>query len=75
MGPNSKVLLDEMVIPDTNAAAWPAGQDLQMMMMFGAVERTEGEWRALMNRAGLKIIDIKTYADVERSSIIFAERM
>lgn len=74
MGPESVILIDEMVIPNTGAAIWPSGQDLQMMMMFGAVERTEDEWRALVDRAGLKVTKIDTYAQVERTSIIFAQK-
>lgn len=45
-----------------------------MMMMFGAIERTEDEWKALVQRAGLEVTEIKTYAPVERTSIIFAQK-
>lgn len=44
-----------------------------MMMTFGARERTLDDWTELLGRAGLEIVDIKTYAPVMRTSIIFAQ--
>nr|ACM42411.1 putative flavin-dependent halogenase/O-methyltransferase bifunctional protein [Floropilus chiversii] len=69
---DSQVLIDEIVVPDTGADAWVAGQDINMMLLFGGRERMADEWAALLDRAGLKIVDIKTYVPVRRSSIIFA---
>ncbi|KAK2596543.1 hypothetical protein N8I77_013429 [Diaporthe amygdali] len=74
LGPNSQVLIDEMAVPNTKAHIWPSVQDLLMMMTFGARERTLDDWAVLLGRAGLKIVDIKPYAPVMRTSIIFAER-
>jgi hypothetical protein len=73
MAPDSQILIDEMVVPNTGAHGWPAGQDLQMMMMFGAMERTVDQWNELLNQAGLRAVEIKTYAPVLRTSIIFAQ--
>lgn len=73
LGPNSQILIDEMVVPNTKAHIWPSVQDLLMMMTFGARERTLDDWTELLGRAGLKIVDIKTYAPVMRTSIIFAQ--
>lgn len=73
LGPDSQILIDEMVVPNTKAHIWPSVQDLLMMMTFGARERTLDDWAELLGRAGLKIVDIKTYAPVMRTSIIFAQ--
>lgn len=73
MAPDTQVLLDEMVIPNTGSHIWPAGQDLQMMSMFGSMERTVDQWHALLDRAGLKVVDFKLYAPVMRTTIIIAE--
>ncbi|KAK5991367.1 Flavin-dependent halogenase aclH [Cladobotryum mycophilum] len=73
MTPDSFILIDEIAVPTTNAHIWPAVQDLLMMKTFGARERTVDEWTALLDQAGLKIADIKTYALVMRASIIFAQ--
>lgn len=73
MAPDSRVLLDEMVLPNTGCTIWPAGQDLQMMSMFGSMERSVDQWYELVDRAGLKIVDINTYSPVMRTSIICAQ--
>ncbi|KAK7700141.1 hypothetical protein SLS64_011160 [Diaporthe eres] len=73
LGPDSQILIDEMAVPNTEAHIWPSVQDLLMMMAFGARERTLDDWTELLGRAGLKIVDIKTYAPVMRTSIIFAQ--
>lgn len=73
MAPDSKVLIDEMVLPNKGAHIWPAGQDLQMMSMFGSMERTVDQWHALVDRAGFKIVDMKLYAPVMQTTVITAE--
>ncbi|KAH6624379.1 putative flavin-dependent halogenase/O-methyltransferase bifunctional protein [Chaetomium sp. MPI-SDFR-AT-0129] len=75
LGPDSLVLIDELVVPDTGADAWVTGQDLNMMLVFKGAERTKGQWNTLLGRAGLEMVDIKTYAPVRRSSIIFDSTM
>ncbi|EMC93342.1 hypothetical protein BAUCODRAFT_57291, partial [Baudoinia panamericana UAMH 10762] len=54
----SKVLLLETVLPekvqDTNPRA--AAMDINMMLLFGALERTERQWRDLLEGAGLKFV-------------------
>lgn len=73
MAPDSRILIDEIAMPSSGAHVWPATQDLLMMMVFGARERTVDEWTSLLDKAGLKIAEIRTYASVMRSSIIFAQ--
>lgn len=48
---------------------------MMVMMTFGAMDRNEAQWIALLDRAGSKTAEIKkkTYAPVERTSIIFAK--
>lgn len=69
---DSRVLIDETVVPDQGADLWVAGQDLNMMLLLGAMERRKDDWIALLDRAGLKIVDIKTYGPVTKNSIIVA---
>jgi hypothetical protein len=61
-----------VVLPDTGANLYPIGLDLQMLAMFGAKVRTLDQWLALLDRAGLKAVDVKTYTPVMRFSIIYA---
>ncbi|MGI4814608.1 MAG: methyltransferase, partial [Janthinobacterium lividum] len=68
----SRVLVNELVIPSTEAA-WSATSMDWLMMALGAVkERTETEWRALIEGAGLKVTGIWT-VEQGTESLIEAE--
>ncbi|KAJ5131069.1 O-methyltransferase family 2 [Penicillium bovifimosum] len=54
----SKVLINENVIPDTNAYWETTSLDLIMMADFASTERTEAHWHRLVESAGLKITKI-----------------
>jgi hypothetical protein len=73
MGPNSKILIDEMVLPNEGVHWWSACLDLHMYCMLGAMERNEDQWKSLLDKAGLRLVEIKTYSPVMRHSIIVAE--
>ncbi|KAH6851189.1 O-methyltransferase-domain-containing protein [Chaetomium sp. MPI-CAGE-AT-0009] len=68
---DSRLLIDETVVPDVGADAWVAGLDLNMMLL-GGMERREDEWAALLDRAGLRMVETKTYSQVTKGSIIVA---
>ncbi|KAK5989787.1 Flavin-dependent halogenase aclH [Cladobotryum mycophilum] len=72
MSADSRVLIDEVVIPDQGAHVWPAGLDLQMYTLFGTAERTASQWDALLEKAGLRPVSVKKYAPVMGTSVIFA---
>ncbi|CAI7573252.1 unnamed protein product [Penicillium palitans] len=55
----SKLLVNENVIPDTGAYWETTSLDL-IMMEIGSGERTERQWHALLESAGLKIVKIWT---------------
>ncbi|KAL2812683.1 S-adenosyl-L-methionine-dependent methyltransferase [Aspergillus cavernicola] len=55
----SKLLVNENVIPDTGAY-WEATSLDFIMMEIGSAERTERQWHALLELAGLKITKIWT---------------
>ncbi|KAL3260276.1 hypothetical protein ABHI18_004719 [Aspergillus niger] len=57
---HSKLLLNENVIPSTNAYWETTSLDIIMMADFASTERTEKQWRALVESAGLKITSIWT---------------
>ena len=72
MNQDSVILIDDMILPN-QGANWHATQlDLTMMASLGAMERTEKQWYALMDSAGLKIKSICTYTAELRDSIIVA---
>lgn len=70
MGKDSLILIDEMVLPDSNVP-WQATQlDLTMMIALASVERTKEQWYQLLDSAGLKIVKINTYTISLQDSII-----
>ncbi|KAL8770158.1 MAG: hypothetical protein Q9209_004000 [Squamulea sp. 1 TL-2023] len=72
MGPDSKILIDEMVLPNTGVHWWSACLDLHMYAMLGAMERNVDQWTSLLDRCGLKIVETRTYMPVMRNSVIVA---
>lgn len=52
MQPHSRILIADMVLPDTNAPRDMALQDLNMMS-FGGMERSQAKWKELIESAGL----------------------
>jgi demethylsterigmatocystin 6-O-methyltransferase len=71
MGPESRVVIDEVVLPDVGVPWQAAYMDLTMMASLGGIERTKAEYEKLLGAAGLKIVDIKKY-DPKMQSIIVA---
>jgi O-methyltransferase/methyltransferase family protein len=55
MSKNSKVLLVDMVVPDTNVNCFSKLLDLNMLVMTGGRERTKAEFCALLDAAGYKL--------------------
>jgi hypothetical protein len=58
MAENGRVLLVEMVIPAGNAPSPGKFLDLMMLLYFHSRERTESEYRDLLQQAGLKLIKV-----------------
>ena len=55
MGPKSRILIEEMVLPDMGVDWTVTHADLTMMASLAARERTQGQWESLLDTAGLKI--------------------
>lgn len=61
MSEESVLVIDEMVFPDSKVS-WQAAQfDLTMMCAHASMERTQTQWKALLESVGLKIRDIYIY--------------
>jgi len=60
----------EFVVSDTKAQRFATEIDLMMMLTLGGAERTEKQWRALIDDVGLKIKEIFTYSKDTTDSII-----
>lgn len=70
----SRILLDEVVLPDANAPWQAAMADISMGVLFGAKERTRSQWDALVARSGLKLTGMRTYSVSACHSIIVLEK-
>lgn len=68
----SKLLLDEMVLPDTHVPPKGAFLDLTMMAIETGSERTSSQWHDLLKSAGLRIEKIWS-TDFGLESVIEAE--
>ncbi|KAF2236503.1 S-adenosyl-L-methionine-dependent methyltransferase [Viridothelium virens] len=51
----SRILIDEQVLPDQSVDRIAAGMDLTMMACFGSKERTESQWKNMLDDVGLLI--------------------
>ena len=55
LSPAGKLLLVEMVVPSDNAPDMAQAMDLNMLAILGGRERTEEEYRTLLDGAGFKL--------------------
>jgi hypothetical protein len=71
----SRILLNEFVIPETNARDIETGLDILMMAAHGAQERREKEWKELVEQVeGLRIKKI-WLVEGQGESIVEIERV
>ncbi|KAL4917423.1 S-adenosyl-L-methionine-dependent methyltransferase [Aspergillus aurantiobrunneus] len=70
LGSESRILIDEVVIPATGVPWQAAFMDLLMMDSLGGIERTRAEWEQLLDQAGLKIIESYQYDGKEQAILV-----
>ena len=71
---DSRILLDEVVLPDENTPWQASMQDISMKILFAGRERTRSEWSGLIERSGLNLVDIRTYDVSSCASVIVLEK-
>ncbi|KAI1133130.1 S-adenosyl-L-methionine-dependent methyltransferase [Nemania abortiva] len=72
MTEDSRILIDEMVLPE-RSAPWRATQlDLAMSSCFAAMERSRADWDSLLGKAGLAIVNVWKYTEQLDDCIIVA---
>jgi demethylsterigmatocystin 6-O-methyltransferase len=72
MAPESRIMIDEVFLPDSKVPWQCAFMDLTMTSSLGGCERSKEEWTSLLDRAGLRIVGVHTYDGVRMNSIITA---
>ncbi len=65
----SKLLVNEIIIPEVGASEFIVMCDLVMMALGGGMERTASHWTNLLASAGLRIEKIWTLNDRTESVI------
>lgn len=55
MSPGSSLLIDDWVLPDVGAPLAGASEDMLMLLFLSGMERSESQWKAVLNSAGLEI--------------------
>lgn len=68
----SRLLIDELVLPDSDIPPKGAFFDLSMMALQTGAERTSRQWHDLLKSAGLRVVRIWS-SDYGLESVIEAE--
>lgn len=61
MSVHSTILVDDRIVPETDAYANVTSLDLDMMCSLGALERTQAQWETLFAAEGLKLEEVFMY--------------
>ena len=72
MSADSALLIDELVLPNSSVALHVAELDIGMMASLAGKERSEGEWRALLEEAGLAVKVVVIYGKQLGHGVIVA---
>ncbi len=59
----SKILINDMVIPDKDCAPWQGWLDVAVMIAASAKERTLKQWQELLGSVGLRIVEVFPLGD------------
>lgn len=70
MSADSRILIDEVVLPDTGAHWQATMADITMMINLGGKERTGRQWKSVADSAGLRVEEIHTYVSSSYMSIV-----
>lgn len=69
MAPDSKLLINEFPVADRDANLTTVAYDIVMMANIGGLERTIGQWKELLDKAGLEFVKLWP---TDRDSVIEA---
>jgi demethylsterigmatocystin 6-O-methyltransferase len=72
MGPDSLILIDDVVLPETKVPWQVSMMVMSMMAALGGLERSKEDWEILLDKAGLKIAHIVRYDEFKFHSIVAA---
>ena len=68
----SKLLIFEFILPDVGAPLFPSLLDINMMALLSGMERTEMQWRTLLNSVNLEVLKFWKVKDPNVEGLIEA---
>lgn len=68
----SKLVIHDMILPEIGVSLFQAELDIAMMAFDCGAERTRSQWRALLEKAGLHIVEFWESPDDSGDGIIEA---
>ncbi|TQV91602.1 sterigmatocystin 8-O-methyltransferase [Cordyceps javanica] len=68
----SKILLHEMIVPEEGASTFHAMLDMTMMAFNAGMERTEKQWRELLDKAGFEVVKVWAPLQADADGIVEA---
>ncbi|KAJ6102110.1 hypothetical protein N7486_004537, partial [Penicillium sp. IBT 16267x] len=74
MDTDSILLISETMLPESGALLSSVLSDMQMMGSFASLERTEAQWRALLEQAGLELVQTWLPDECDGSAESLAEQ-
>ena len=63
MNPESILLINETVMPESNVPLYSALADFAMMAGVSSMERTQAQYKALLEEAGFAVVGVWTPRD------------
>ena len=69
----SKLLINDLILPDKGAHPYLAMMDITMMCLLNARERTQRQWRELLESEGFRVVRFHVHADPTVGGIVEAE--
>ena len=72
MGEGSRLLVDDVVLPDEGVSRQAAQLDFIMMASIAGKKRTREQWLGILGEAGYKVLDIRPYTFPLQDSLILA---
>jgi demethylsterigmatocystin 6-O-methyltransferase len=69
MGPESVILIDDIIIPDKGAHPHATEQDMVMLTTLASIERTQKQWDSLLSSADLRVLQRSVYLEETGDSL------
>lgn len=70
MAPDSIILIDEMILPETGVNSDVASIDMTMLTACASKERTQAQWREAVEDVGLELVQTYTYNPLNYESVM-----